>query len=116
MRTRNPTVETTIPYGDASTLLPVEELDAGVVQNRDAELRLAALDPDEVLTVAPESMASGYALGSHPLTLVEVASLSGTRARALADASGVALERFSHVRIGRAVRSGANHSLSEFRS
>lgn len=105
---------TAIPHGEALPLFPVDELGASVVQDRDALRQLERLDDEAVLVVGPDGMASGYKLAQHPLTLVELAELSSSRRAALADSTGVSLEEFTHVRIGRTVRSGANRSLSEF--
>jgi hypothetical protein len=64
-----------VPHGSATSLFPVDELPCAVVQSRDAQLQLEQLSPESVLTVTSDSMASGYFLAQHPLTLVPVLEL-----------------------------------------
>lgn len=56
-----------IEHGDANVLFPVEELDVTVFQRRDAELVLADADGENVIVIAPTSLASSYFLTQHPL-------------------------------------------------
>lgn len=106
----------TVPHGDALALLPVEDLGAPIVQDRDAQRVLDDVDEEDVLVVAPDGMASGYKLAQHPLTLVAVDGLGDERRAAFEAASGLSLDEFTHVQVGRTVRSGENRSLAEFRA
>jgi hypothetical protein len=103
-----------IDYGDATALFPVEDLDAVVHQYRDAQLALADVDGPEVIAVAPTSMATGYALGGHPLTAISVASLSATIRTQLADELDGSIDRFELIQVGRWTVDTPNHSLAEF--
>ncbi|SFH66977.1 hypothetical protein SAMN04488066_11642 [Halorubrum aquaticum] len=51
-----------IEYGDAGFLFPVDELDATVIQYRDAQLALDDVDGSNVIVVAPTSLATSYFL------------------------------------------------------
>jgi len=103
-----------IDYGDATALFPIEELDAAVYQYRDAQLALADVDSSEVIAVAPTSMATGYALGGHPLTAILVASLSATLRTQLAEELDGSIDRFELIQVSRWKAHSLNHSLAEF--
>lgn len=106
----------TVPFGVVTDLLPVAELDAPVVQNRDAQLRLEPLEEEAVIAVAPSSMASSYYLGDHELTLIAIADLPAAVKRELSQAVDGSIEAYSHVQLGKRIESGANRTISEFRS
>jgi len=106
----------TVPHGEVSSLFPVDELPCSVLQNRDAQLQLERLESESVLTVTPDSMASGYFLAQHPLTLVPVAALPEDQQEAIEASLDGPLSAYSHVRLGGTVASGKNRSLMEFQS
>ncbi|KAB1198559.1 MULTISPECIES: hypothetical protein [Haloferax] len=103
-----------IEYGDAEVLFPVDDLDATVLQHRDAQLALADADGSAVVVVAPTSLATSYALTQHPLTAIAVDSLPDTVRAELADALDTSLEAFELVQIGKWSTDSPNRSLTEF--
>jgi len=104
----------TLPYGEAAALFPVADLDATVHQYQDARLALDEADEPDVVVVVPTSMATGYALGSHPLTAIPVASLAAELRAQLASGLDSAIDTFELIQIGRWVTDSRNHSLGEF--
>ena len=103
-----------IEYGTASGLFPVDELDATVLQHRDAHLALDAVDGDAVIVVSPTSLATGYALGGHPVTAIRVDSLPAEIKATLDAAIDDHIESFDLIQIGTWHHSSPNHSLAEF--
>jgi hypothetical protein len=103
-----------IDHGDASVLFPVEELDATVFQRRDAELALDDVDSEEVIVIAPTSLASSYFLTQHALTAIPVDELVPTVRSNLADALDTPIEMFELIQIGKWITDSPNHSLAEF--
>jgi hypothetical protein len=95
-------------------LFPVEDLDAAVYQYREAQLALSDVDGSAVIAVTPTSMASGYALGGHPLAAISVASLSATIRTQLADELDTSIDRFELIQVGRWNADTSTHSLAEF--
>lgn len=104
----------TVQFGVVSELFPVAELDAPLVRNRDALLRLEELDEGAIIVVVPESMATGYHLGDHELTLIAIADLPAALTRAVSAAVDGSIEAYTHVQLGKQIESGPNRSLSEF--
>ncbi|WP_418284858.1 hypothetical protein [Halorubrum sp. DTA46] len=103
-----------IDHGDASVLFPVEELRAAVLQRRDAELALADADAENVIIIAPTSLASSYFLTQHPLTAIPVDELSPGVRSTLADALDTPVEAFDLIQIGKWVTDSLDHSLAEY--
>ena len=103
-----------IEYGDAKCLFPVEELDATVSQYRDAELALDGVSGDDVIIVAPTSLASSYALTQRPLTAIVVDSLPPGIEAQLDGALEAPIEAFHLIQIGKWNASSPNRSLGEF--
>ncbi|QAU11400.1 hypothetical protein EKH57_00325 (plasmid) [Halorubrum sp. BOL3-1] len=103
-----------IDHGDASVLFPVKDLDAKVLQHRDAELALNDVDSTDVLVVVPTSMASSYFLTEHALTAIPVAELSAEVRSQLGDALAAPIETFELVQIGKWTADSPNHSLAEY--
>lgn len=64
-----------VEYGDAGCLFSVDELDAAVLQYRDAQLALDDVDGANVIVVAPTNPATSYFLTQHALTAIPVDSL-----------------------------------------
>jgi hypothetical protein len=106
----------TVQFGVVSELFPVAELDAPLVQNRDALLRLEELDEGAIIVVVPESMATGYHLGDHELTLIAIEDLPAALTRAVSAAVDGSTEAYTHIQLGKQIESGPNRSLSEFGS
>lgn len=104
----------TVQFGVVSELFPVAELDAPLVQNRDALLRLEELDEGAIIVVVPESMATGYHLGDHELTLIAIEDLPAALTRAVSAAVDGSTEAYTHIQLGKQIESGPNRSLSEF--
>lgn len=106
----------TVQFGVVSELFPVAELDAPLVRNRDALLRLEELDEEAIIVVVPESMATGYHLGDHELTLIAIEDLPAALTRAVSAAVDGPIEAYTHVQLGKQIESGPNCSLPEFGS
>ncbi|MFC7199020.1 hypothetical protein [Halospeciosus flavus] len=105
----------TIEYGAASCLFPVDELDATVLQYRDAQLALDGVDGASVIVVAPTSLATSYSLTQHALTAIRVDSLASAIRTQLADELAAPLDTFDVIQIGKWNSDSPNHSLTEFR-
>jgi hypothetical protein len=103
-----------IEYGAAGCLFPVEELDATVLQYRDAQLALGDVDGSNVIVVAPTSLATSYFLTQHALTAIRVDSLSTAVRTQIGAALDARLDTFELVQIGKWNSPSANHSLAEF--
>ncbi|MFC3959504.1 hypothetical protein [Halovivax cerinus] len=103
-----------IEYGAAGCLFPVEELDATVLQDRDAQLALDDVDGSNAIVVAPTNLATSYFLTQHTLTAIRVDSLSTGVRTQIAAALDARPDRFELVQIGKWNRDSANHSLAEF--
>lgn len=105
---------TSIEHGDASVLFPIEELNATVFQYRDAELALADADGENVIVIAPTSLASSYFLTQHTLIAIPVDKLPPEVRYELADKLDTSIERFDLIQIGKWVTDGLDHSLAEY--
>jgi len=103
-----------IEYGDADYLFPVDELEATVLQYRDAQLALDGVDGENVIVVAPTSLATSYFLTQHALTAIRIDSLAATVQTQLADAVGAPLDSFVLIQVGKWNSASANRSLAEF--
>lgn len=103
-----------IEYGAADCLFPVDELDATVLQYRDAQLALNDVDGSNVIVVSPTSLATSYFLTQHALTAIRVDSLSTAVRDQLANALDARLDTFELVQIGKWNSNSLNHSLAEF--
>jgi hypothetical protein len=103
-----------IDYGDAAELFPVDELDATMLQNRDAQLALNDTEGKNVVIVAPTSLATSYFLTQHVLTAIPVNSLSPAVQTALDKALEEPLDAFELIQIGKWNIDSPNHSLAEF--
>jgi hypothetical protein len=103
-----------LDYGDATTLLPVKELQARVYTHRDAERVLGDAPADSVLAIRPTGLASSYALTQRPLTAIEVASLDDGFRDQIGGAVDADLAQFELIQIGRATTPAGNRSLAEF--
>jgi hypothetical protein len=104
----------TIDHGDANILFPVEELNGTVLQRRDAELALADSDGEDVVVIAPTSMASSYYLTQHALTAIPVNDLSPTVKTRLADSLDAPIESYDLIQVGKLTNDSPNHSLTEY--
>ena len=104
----------TITRSAASPLFPVGSTTGTTYTDRDAERRLTGVPDDAVVIVAPDSMASGYALNAHELTVIVVETLPDAIRDQVSAASGLDLSEYRYIRIGQTNRSGRNRSLAEF--
>jgi len=103
-----------IEYGAADCLFPVDELDAAVLQYRDAQLALDDVDGSDVIVVAPTSLATSYFLTQHALTAIPVDSLSTVVQTHLTNELDDPVDTFELIQIGKWNRDSPNHSLTEF--
>jgi len=103
-----------IEYGAAGCLFPVDDLDATVLQYRDAQLALDDVAGSDVIVVAPTSLATSYFLTQHALTAIPVDSLSTAVQTQLANELDDSLDTFELIQIGKWNRDSPNHSLTEF--
>jgi len=103
-----------IEFGSARCLFPVDELDATVLRYRDAQLALNDVKGENVIVIAPTSLATSYHLTSHALTAIPVDSLPSAVRAQLDDELEAPLETFELIQIGKWNRDSPNHSLAEF--
>lgn len=103
-----------VGYGDAKCLFPVGDLDATVLQYRDAQLALDGADGASVIIVAPTSLATSYHLTQHALTAVRVDSLPGPVQTQIDAAIEAPIDTFELIQIGKWNSDSRNYSLSEF--
>lgn len=103
-----------IDYGDAAGLFPVDDLDATVLQHRDAQLALDDVDGADVIVVAPTSLATSYLLTQHALTAIPIESLPPVVRAQLGEGVAAPLDTFDLIQIGKWTTDSPNHSLAEF--
>jgi hypothetical protein len=103
-----------IEYGDAGVLFPVEELDAAVLQRRDAELALADADGENVIVITPTNLASSYFLTQHTLTAIPIEELTPAVRIKLADTLDAPIATFELIQVGKWVTDSLDHSLAEY--
>jgi hypothetical protein len=103
-----------IDHGNASALFPVEGLDGTILQRRDAELALADVGSENVIGIAPTSLASSYFLTQHTLTAIPVDELTPAVRSQLADELDGPLEAFDIVQIGKCTTDSPDRSLAEY--
>jgi hypothetical protein len=103
-----------LEYGEASVLLPVEDLNATVLTHRDAERALENASAETVLAVKPTGLASSYALTQRPLTAIVVASLGDELRERIEEAADADLANFEYIQVGRVTTPAQNRSLAEF--
>ncbi|WP_138007401.1 hypothetical protein [Halalkalirubrum salinum] len=105
-----------IEYGSAGCLFPIEELDATVLQYRDAQVALDDVDGSNVIIVAPTSLATSYFLGQHALTAIRVDNLTTAVRTQIDDELDEPLDTFDLIQIGKWNSDSQNYSLAEFTS
>ncbi len=103
-----------ITYGEAGVLFPVTEVQATVKQYREAELALDDVTGNDVIVVSPTSLASGYALGQHPLTAIVIETLPTSVQTQIDAAIDGSINDFDLIQIGQWNADTPNHSLAEF--
>ena len=103
-----------IDHGVASMLFPTTDLDAPVLQHRDAELVLGDTKSADVIVITPTSMASSYFLTQHPLTAIPVNELPPSVRSQLSKTLDAPLNSFEFIQIGRWITDSPNHSLDEY--
>ena len=106
----------TVPHGEVTSLFPVDELDATVLQYRDAQLALDDVDGANVILVAPTSLATSYFLTHHALTAIPVDSLPAAVQTQIADELDGSLDTFEFIQIGKWNSDSPDHSLGEFKN
>jgi len=104
-----------IDHDDAAALFPVETLSGEVQQYRDAEIRLESIESEKVIVVSPTGLASSYFLTQHPLTAIEIKSLSDAVRTSVENNREFDISEFDLVQIGRKSSNMQNKSLSEFK-
>nr|WP_240792418.1 hypothetical protein [Salarchaeum sp. JOR-1] len=97
-------------------MFPVDELDATVLQYRDAQLALDDVDGADVIIIAPTSLATSYRLTQHALTALPVESLPPAVQAQLDEEVEERLDTFELIQIGKWNTDSPNHSLAEFTS
>lgn len=103
-----------VPYGSVSELLPVETLSpAAYWQHDSAAERIQSASDSEIVAIAPESMATGYRLGQHPLTAIDLDSLSEARYERLDEGTRSELRGHSILVLGQ-FPDHENRTLREF--
>jgi len=103
-----------IDHGAASMLFPTADLDAKVLQHRDAELVLGDTESADVIVITPTSMASSYFLTQHPLTAIPVNELSDSVRSQLSETLDAPLDSFEFIQIGKWITDSPNRSLNEY--
>ena len=103
-----------IEYGAAGCLFPVDELDATVLQYRDAQLALDDVDGSDVIVVAPTSLATSYFLTQHALTAILVDDLPVSVQTQIDGELDGSLDTIEFIQIGKWNSDSPNHSLREF--
>ncbi|SEW00795.1 hypothetical protein [Halobacterium jilantaiense] len=103
-----------IEYGAAGCLFPIDELDATILQYRDAQFALDDIDGANVIVIAPTSLATSYFLTQHALTAIPIDSLPTTIQTQIADELDAPLDTFGLIQIGKWNSDSSNHSLTEF--
>lgn len=103
-----------VPFGDASDLFPLEDLDGRVLRHREAELALESADSESVVVVAPTSLATSYHLGDEGLAAIHIETLPAEIRAKLDAALDAPLSRFDLIQVGRWHSDSPNHSLTEF--
>ncbi|TKX72399.1 hypothetical protein [Halorubrum sp. GN11GM_10-3_MGM] len=103
-----------VEYGTATCLFPIDELEATVLQYRDAQLALSAVDGEAVIAISPTNLATAYKLGGHPVTAIRVDSLPADISATLDRAMDDGIEAFDLIQVGKRNQSIPNHSLTEF--
>lgn len=109
MRDRHPhCVYESLPYDEVSDLFPVSSLPCGaVVRDLDAQDLLEVTPAEEIVAVAPVSMATGYLLAQEPLTAVHLSHVSGV------ETLPGSIEDYEVLVLGRP-RKRRNHPLREY--
>lgn len=103
-----------ITYGQLSLLEPFDSHDAEVHQHRDAQLKLDAVPAEKVIAVRPTSFSSGMLLGNAALTVIVIHTLPRDIRDSLAEKTGLDVDEFKLLRIGRADREYTDRSLAEY--
>jgi hypothetical protein len=103
-----------IEYGAAGCLFPVDELDATVLQYRDAQLALDDVDGSNVIVVAPTSLATSYFLTQHALTAIPIDSLPAAVQTQITAELDRSLDTFELIQIGKWNSDSTNRTLAEF--
>jgi len=104
----------TIQHDGAASLFPLRQLEGTVHRYRDAHLKRESADNSRIVIVGPTSLASSYFLAQHPLSLIELSTLSPKQRDKLSAATELDLAEFEFIQVGRGHAQSQNHSLSEY--
>lgn len=104
----------TIQHDAAALLFPLNQLEGTLYRYRDAELERERANDSEIVTIGPTGFASSYFLAQHPLSLVELSTLPPTERDELSAGTGLDLDEFEFIQIGRNRTRPQNHSLNEY--
>lgn len=104
----------TIQHDAAAPLFPLNQLEGTIYRYRDAELKRERANVSQIVTVGPTGFASSYFLAQHPLSLVELNTLSPTQRDELSAGTELDLDEFEFIQVGRNRTRPQNHSLSEY--
>ena len=104
----------TIQHDAATSLFPLDQLEGTIYRHRDAELKREKVNASQIVTVGPTSFASSYSLAQHPLTLVELDTLSSMQRDELSTGTELDLETFEFIQVGCNSTWSRDHSLSEY--
>jgi hypothetical protein len=97
-----------IPYDEVSDILSISSLPSNaIVRNRDATKLMETTPDEDIVTVAPVSLATSYQLGKEPLTAVKLSHVSEV------ETNSVSLSEF-RILVRGSPQARLNHSLAEY--
>jgi hypothetical protein len=89
-------------------------LRASVHQHSAAASHLQSIDSEDVIAIAPTSLASSYFLFAHPLTTIDIDTLSRAIRSRISAQADVELAEFDVIQIGRGAPDIENERLPEW--
>ena len=112
MRIRHPhESRETIQHDAAASLFPLGQLEGTIHRYRDAQLKRESANASQIVTVGPTGLASSYFLAQHPLSLIELGTLSPKQRDELSTGTELDLAEFKFIQVGRGDIQSQNHSL-----
>ena len=109
-----PSSGASITYGQLPKLEESDSQDVKVLKRRDAQLKLEYIPTEDVIRVRATSFSSGMALGSAPLTLLVIETLSSDIRESLSAEAEIDVDDYEVIQIGSADRDYTDRSLSEY--
>lgn len=100
-----------VEYQVVDELFPIEDLETSVFQRRVAELALDKVNRGSFITVSLNSLATGYFLGQHPLTVISIDNLLQLVASTVDHSLDRSIESFDLMQIGTLSTRSMNYSL-----